>query len=105
MKQVTTTAMATLCLSGELTNKLEAIARAGFDGVEVFADDLQSSGLAPRTVGERCRELGLTVVALQPFRDAEALPPLISTTSGTPSLASAGSAEKRSSELAMRPLV
>lgn len=75
MKQVTTTAMATLCLSGELTDKLEAIARAGFDGVEVFADDLQSSGLAPRTVGERCRELGLTVVALQPFRDAEALPP------------------------------
>ncbi|MNP60529.1 hypothetical protein D3C76_1556220 [compost metagenome] len=37
--------------------------------------------------------------------DAEALPPLIRTTSGTPSLASAGSAEKRSSELAIRPLV
>ncbi|POR73223.1 hypothetical protein BKM30_26565 [Pseudomonas syringae pv. syringae] len=37
--------------------------------------------------------------------DAEALPPLISTTRGTPSLASAGSAEKRNSELAIRPLV
>ncbi|MCY1182350.1 hypothetical protein D9M73_229090 [compost metagenome] len=36
---------------------------------------------------------------------AEALPPLINTTIGTPSLASAGSALKRSSELAMRPLV
>jgi len=67
-------AMATLCLSGDLPNKLEAIARAGFGGVEIFIDDLQSSGLSPRAVGERCHELGLTVVALQPFRDAEALP-------------------------------
>lgn len=72
---MTTGAMATLCLSGELMNKLEAIARAGFDGVEIFVDDLQSSGLSPRVVGDRCRELGLTVVALQPFRDVEALPP------------------------------
>ncbi|WP_110654822.1 sugar phosphate isomerase/epimerase family protein [Salinicola halimionae] len=70
-------AMATLCLSGELMNKLEAIARAGFDGVEIFVDDLQSSGLAPSAVGERCRELDLTVLALQPFRDAEALPPVL----------------------------
>ncbi|WP_139313550.1 sugar phosphate isomerase/epimerase family protein [Salinicola sp. MH3R3-1] len=74
MKPVTKTSMATLCLSGEMMNKLEAIARAGFEGVEIFVDDLQSSGLSPRAVGDRCRELGLTVVALQPFRDAEALP-------------------------------
>lgn len=74
---MTTEAMATLCLSGELTNKLEGIARAGFEGVEIFVDDLQSSGLSPRAVGDRCRELGLTVVALQPFRDAEALPPAL----------------------------
>ncbi|MED5501132.1 MAG: sugar phosphate isomerase/epimerase family protein, partial [Pseudomonadota bacterium] len=49
----------------------------GFDGVEIFVDDLQASGLSPRSVGGRCQELGLTVVALQPFRDAEALPPVL----------------------------
>jgi 4-hydroxyphenylpyruvate dioxygenase len=69
--------MATLCLSGELMNKLEAISRAGFGGVEIFVDDLQSSGRSPSAVGERCRELDLTIVALQPFRDAEALPPAL----------------------------
>lgn len=66
--------MATLCLSGDLNDKLDAIARAGFRGVEIFVDDLQASHLSPRAVGERCEALGLSVVALQPFRDAEALP-------------------------------
>ncbi|MNN88511.1 hypothetical protein D3C81_2062060 [compost metagenome] len=37
--------------------------------------------------------------------EAEALPPLISTTIGTASLSSLPVAEKRNSELAMRPLV
>ncbi|WIX33417.1 sugar phosphate isomerase/epimerase family protein [Salinicola sp. JS01] len=66
-------AMATLCLSGELMNRLEAIARAGFGGVEIFVDDLQRDTHSARRIGEHCRDLGLTVVALQPFRDAEGL--------------------------------
>ncbi|WP_110684830.1 sugar phosphate isomerase/epimerase family protein [Salinicola aestuarinus] len=64
-------AMATLCLSGELMPKLEAIARAGFGGVEIFLDDLMADSHSPRRIGEHCRDLGLDVVALQPFRDAE----------------------------------
>ncbi|GHB32000.1 hypothetical protein GCM10009038_33420 [Salinicola rhizosphaerae] len=66
--------MATLCLSGELDARLEAIARAEFGGVEIFVDDLDGSALTAREVGERCRDLGLAVVALQPFRDADGLP-------------------------------
>ncbi|WP_251976286.1 sugar phosphate isomerase/epimerase family protein [Salinicola avicenniae] len=66
--------MATLCLSGELDARLEAIARAEFGGVEIFVDDLDGSVLTAREIGERCRDLGLSVVALQPFRDAEGLP-------------------------------
>ncbi|WP_110670703.1 sugar phosphate isomerase/epimerase family protein [Salinicola halophilus] len=66
-------AMATLCLSGELMPKLEAITRAGFTGVEIFLDDLLADSHSARRIGEHCRDLGLEVVALQPFRDAEAL--------------------------------
>lgn len=34
------TSIATVCLSGTLGDKLDAIAHAGFDGVEIFEPDL-----------------------------------------------------------------
>ncbi|WP_110644057.1 sugar phosphate isomerase/epimerase and 4-hydroxyphenylpyruvate domain-containing protein [Salinicola sp. CPA57] len=67
-------AIATVCLSGDLHSKLEAIARAGFDGVEIFENDLLSFDGSPADVRELCVRLGLEIVAFQPFRDFEAMP-------------------------------
>ncbi|QRP43473.1 bifunctional sugar phosphate isomerase/epimerase/4-hydroxyphenylpyruvate dioxygenase family protein [Amycolatopsis sp. FDAARGOS 1241] len=70
-------AIATVCLSGTLEDKLTAAAAAGFDGVEIFENDLIASPWSPKRVRERCAELGLTVDLYQPFRDFEAVPPLV----------------------------
>ncbi|MBB3192240.1 bifunctional sugar phosphate isomerase/epimerase/4-hydroxyphenylpyruvate dioxygenase family protein [Halomonas cerina] len=67
-------AIATVCLSGDLQSKLEAIARAGFDGVEIFENDLLSFDGSPEEVRQLCEHLGLAIVAFQPFRDFEAMP-------------------------------
>lgn len=63
--------IATVSLSGTLPEKLEAIAAAGFDGVEIFENDLLYHGASPREVGRMTRELGLEVSLFQPFRDFE----------------------------------
>ncbi|MED5295350.1 MAG: TIM barrel protein [Pseudomonadota bacterium] len=67
-------AIATVCLSGDLRSKLEAIARAGFAGVEIFENDLISFDGSPAEVRQLCQRLGLTIVAFQPFRDFEGMP-------------------------------
>jgi len=64
-------AIATVCLSGTLEDKLQAAAAAGFDGVELFEPDLIASPLHPVEVRERLAELGLTLDLYQPFRDFE----------------------------------
>ncbi|MEW2572275.1 TIM barrel protein [Streptomyces sp. NPDC047070] len=69
------TSIATVCLSGALTEKLTAAARAGFDGVEVFENDLLASPLAPEEIRARCADLGLSIDLYQPMRDIEAVPP------------------------------
>jgi len=69
------TSIATVSLSGLLTDKLTAIAEAGFDGVEVFDNDLIASPQSPREVAVQCAELGLTVELFQPLRDIEGVPP------------------------------
>lgn len=66
--------IATVCLSGTLEEKLTAIAAAGFDGVEIFENDLLASPLSPERVRDRAAELGLTLDLFQPFRDFEAVP-------------------------------
>ena len=68
------TSIATVSISGGLAEKLEAIAAAGFDGVEIFENDLLSFDGTPKDVGERIVELGLKTIALQPFRDFEGMP-------------------------------
>ncbi|MEU5071374.1 TIM barrel protein [Streptomyces asoensis] len=68
------TSIATVSLSGSLTEKLTAAARAGFDGVEIFENDLLASPLAPREIRARCADLGLGIDLYQPMRDIEALP-------------------------------
>ncbi|WP_329332627.1 sugar phosphate isomerase/epimerase and 4-hydroxyphenylpyruvate domain-containing protein [Streptomyces sp. NBC_00663] len=68
------TSIATVSLSGSLTEKLTAASRAGFDGVEIFENDLLASPLTPEEVRARCADLGLTVDLYQPMRDMEAVP-------------------------------
>ncbi|WIX99228.1 TIM barrel protein [Amycolatopsis mongoliensis] len=67
--------IATVCLSGTLEDKLTAAARAGFDGVEIFENDLIASSWSAKEIGEHCAELGLSIDLYQPFRDFEAVPP------------------------------
>jgi len=43
-------AIATVCLSGMLEDKLDAVAGAGFDGVEIFENDLIASPSTPAGV-------------------------------------------------------
>jgi 3-dehydroshikimate dehydratase len=67
------TAIATVCLSGTLNEKLDAIATAQFKGIEIFENDLLSFNGTPAQVGRRIRELGLVPVTFQPFRDFEGM--------------------------------
>ncbi|MGI5290150.1 bifunctional sugar phosphate isomerase/epimerase/4-hydroxyphenylpyruvate dioxygenase family protein [Nonomuraea polychroma] len=66
--------IATVSVSGTLTEKLEAIAAAGFDGVEIFENDLLACPLPPEEIRARVADLGLTIDLYQPFRDFEAVP-------------------------------
>jgi len=68
------TAIATVCLSGSLDEKLEAIAGAGFKGVEIFDTDLLSFSGTTADVRSMISDLGLSVVTFQPFRDFEGMP-------------------------------
>lgn len=68
------TSIATVCLSGGLHEKLEAIAKAGFRGVEIFESDLLSYSGTPTDVAKEIAELGLKVSTFQPFRDFEGTP-------------------------------
>ena len=66
--------IATVSLSGTLPEKLEAIAAAGFDGVEIFENDLLYYDGSPREIRQRCTDLGLAITLFQPFRDFEGCP-------------------------------
>jgi len=68
------TSIATVTLSGELPDKLEAIARAGFDGVEIFENDFLAFDGSPADVGKMANDLGLKITLFQPFRDFEGMP-------------------------------
>ena len=68
------TSIATVSISGDLREKLEAIAAAGFDGVEIFENDLLAFDRSPAEVRRMVEDLGLEVTLFQPFRDFEGLP-------------------------------
>jgi 4-hydroxyphenylpyruvate dioxygenase len=68
------TAIATVCLSGTLPEKIEAIAAAQFKGIEIFENDLLSFNGTPRDARRLIEGAGLKVVTFQPFRDFEGLP-------------------------------
>ena len=66
--------IATVSLGGTLMEKLSAIAAAGFDGVEIFENDLLYFDGSPREVKRIAADLGLRILLFQPFRDFEAAP-------------------------------
>lgn len=66
--------IASVCLSGDLRQKLEAAAYAGFDGIEIFENDLMLFDESPAVVRRMSEDLGLRIIALQPFRDFECMP-------------------------------
>jgi 4-hydroxyphenylpyruvate dioxygenase len=68
------TAIATVCLSGALSEKLEAVAAAGFKDVEIFENDLLSFNGPPTAVRRMAEDLGLRIAVYQPFRDFEGMP-------------------------------
>lgn len=68
------TSIATVSISGTLDTKLQAIAAAGFEGVEIFENDLIASPDTPRQVGAMVHDAGLQCTLFQPFRDFEGMP-------------------------------
>ncbi|MDR7276711.1 bifunctional sugar phosphate isomerase/epimerase/4-hydroxyphenylpyruvate dioxygenase family protein [Catenuloplanes atrovinosus] len=66
--------IATVCVSGTLDDKLTAASAAGFDGIELFENDLVVSPWSPAEIRSRCADLGLSIDLYQPFRDFEAVP-------------------------------
>jgi 4-hydroxyphenylpyruvate dioxygenase len=68
------TSIATVSLSGDLREKLGAIAKAGFDGVEIFENDFLVFDESPRQLGRMVRDFGLEITLFQPFRDFEGMP-------------------------------
>src|SRR5580698_5663210 len=66
--------IATVSLSGTLPEKLDAAAAIGFDGIEVFENDLLTFDGSPADVRAIAEGLGLAITIFQPFRDFEAMP-------------------------------
>ncbi|PKF78203.1 3-keto-5-aminohexanoate cleavage protein [Vibrio sp. vnigr-6D03] len=66
--------IATICLSGSLRQKIEASAKAGFRGIEIFEADLINHNGSIKEIRSMLDDNGLSVVAYQPLRDFEGLP-------------------------------
>ncbi|KFK94399.1 MULTISPECIES: bifunctional sugar phosphate isomerase/epimerase/4-hydroxyphenylpyruvate dioxygenase family protein [unclassified Serratia (in: enterobacteria)] len=66
--------IATVSIAGTLPEKLAAIAAAGFDGVEIFENDLLYFPGKPAEIRQRAQDLGLVITLYQPFRDFEGAP-------------------------------
>jgi 4-hydroxyphenylpyruvate dioxygenase len=68
------TSIATVSLGGTPREKLTAVAAAGFEGVEIFENDVLTHDGSPVEIGRMVRDAGLEIVAFQPFRDFEGMP-------------------------------
>ena len=67
--------IATVCLSGMLREKLEVIAAARFDGVEIFENDLLQFSGKPREARKIAEDLGLAIEMFPPSRDFDGATP------------------------------
>jgi 4-hydroxyphenylpyruvate dioxygenase len=66
--------IATVSISGTLAEKMEAAAAIGFDGVEIFENDLLTFEGSPTDVRYLAESLDLSITCFQPFRDFESMP-------------------------------
>ena len=66
--------IATVCLSGTLRQKIEAIAKAGFQGIEIFENDLITHDGSLGELRQLLADHRLKVLVYQPFRDFEGMP-------------------------------
>ena len=65
--------IATVCISGTLEKKIDAIAQAGFEHIEIFEPDLVACPLSPHDIGQMVPDKGLRISLYQPFRDLESV--------------------------------
>ena len=72
-REAVKTSIATVSISGSLREKFNAIAKAGFDGIEIFEHDFIADTGTPLEIGEMIRDHGLEITLFQPFRDFEGL--------------------------------
>src|SRR5687768_7663046 len=66
--------VATVSMSGTLRQKLEAIAAARFDGIELFENDFVNFNGSAADLRSMAVGLGLGIDLYQPFRDLEGMP-------------------------------
>ena len=66
--------IATVSMSGTLRQKLEAIAAAGFDAIELFEADFVAFNGSARELRAMAADLGLGIDLYQPLRDFEGMP-------------------------------
>jgi 4-hydroxyphenylpyruvate dioxygenase len=66
--------IATVSISGTLRQKMEAIAAARFDGIELFENDFISYNGSAADLRAMSADLGLSMDLYQPFRDFEGMP-------------------------------
>ncbi|UCH73512.1 MAG: sugar phosphate isomerase/epimerase and 4-hydroxyphenylpyruvate domain-containing protein [Rhodospirillales bacterium] len=66
--------ISSLSFSGPLPDKIEAAAGAGYDGIEIFREDLVYCDATPAEVARFVTDSGLEVLSLQSLRDFEASP-------------------------------
>ena len=68
------TSIATVSINGTLKQKIQAIAKAGFEGVEIFENDFLTNNMSPKEIKKLVKDNGLEITLFQPFRDFEGMP-------------------------------
>ena len=63
------TSMATITFNGTIWEKVDAVASAGFDGIEIMAPDLDET--TPEELYQYCQSKNLEIIVLEPLRDLE----------------------------------
>ena len=63
-----------MSIAGDFREKLAAIARAGFTGIEIFEQDFIAFDGRPEDVADMVKDHGLEIMLFQPFRDFEGMP-------------------------------
>lgn len=67
-------AISSLSFPDVLQKKVEAAAKAGFNGFEIFYEDLVYCDVKADAIAQYARDVGLDIVSLQSLRDFEAAP-------------------------------